>query len=1170
MWKPQGSEDSPARNGILTTLLLCQVFRPCLRRGFILLLLSAAGLFVSVTYSKGLVAWSSIFVANPMVPKVFPGDESWRLGPGSNPSVNLHGNSSKSHASKVDRQRHNRSLHNLEKASLGTSSVPSISHSVSQVNQTSSQQKAVTSQRLHEFDRIDEVVAGTETTTPEVQEILPAGSVLPRVDVEGGAETASESAPAGETPPAEDASGRADQSPIAESPIPTEAAADATPPMADESSPTEESTKADDSMSSVSDEATIGETTQAADESSPTGESTVGDDTMSPSPSELPTSSESEESTAESSSQETMSESSGSEPSNGGGITTGPGEIVETEMSPGSETASSTAESAAETAESSSDESSESTSSATDTSSEGMSTESGEAPDSSSSISEESTAETSQGSVELTESNPTSISEETTGEVSEGSTESTESNPTLMSDETTMETTGGSMESTESNPTLMSDETTMETTGGSMESTESNPTLMSDETTMETTGESMQSTESNTTQIPDGMTTTTEKRGPRPPKSANGSYICDTPFCKAEATALSGIFASSLDPCDNFYKYVCTDWKAMSNDSQQYNSADDALSGSMEEMARMMLDVKSPTEEMPLYNLWNACNENGTEDEDKLNETLASFGISLENKDKATIEDVLKAAGNLLYKLNTAPLLSIELAMVPNSEKAKMLAIGEADTILSVVAASDPTSMKALQNLTCKFEKAVGIVAEETSQLCVNLAQFAIALAQASYEKKSIYDIMDKYTMVDYSNVSMFGPLLDMIDGVKNYTEAGAAVLVKNTDQLEVVKSHFSSPTMLYAYLAFHTTIYLSPFFENKDYLWDVSMFTLTGRNHPTPVPKWRLCLRLVDRVLPGFMIVALEKNDTTTPEFVELMADVMAEEVRSSFIDEVMALQHLDNWTRYVLTKKAQSVVVHSLFPARFAASVIVKSLILKINTEIHWSKNSLQHFLQISAFMAKDWTGSLRHPLVDRRRGLSVFDTDCHFNPQKNAVVLPLAFYNISVPTSARERMFHIPRIGPRITQCLFRATFTTNFFMPYDFFWTEYSSAKVSEIASCFNAQYKNGSKDTSKLPKIEANTGVVVAFETFQDRLFSKHYLEVDYTLHGLPNATADQIFFVTYAQSLCHRADVDTTKMMMTPEERVNVPLMNSVEFSTAFHCRAGSPMNPAKKCNFWD
>ncbi|KAH7987820.1 hypothetical protein HPB52_025133 [Rhipicephalus sanguineus] len=149
------------------------------------------------------------------------------------------------------------------------------------------------------------------------------------------------------------------------------------------------------------------------------------------------------------------------------------------------------------------------------------------------------------------------------------------------------------------------------------------------------------------------------------------------------------------------------------------------------------------------------------------------------------------------------------------------------------------------------------------------------------------------------------------------------------------------------AYMAFHTTVYLSPFLQGKEDLWGNAMFMLTKTQRPQPVPKWRLCLRLIDRLLPGPLVVALEVADASTPYFADIMAlqaEVMVEEVRSAFIDEVTKIERLESWTKHMLT--------------------------VKIQEEIPWKKKSpFEYFLNISAFVAKDWASPMRHPLIEQR---------------------------------------------------------------------------------------------------------------------------------------------------------------------------------------------------------
>ncbi|KAL3221966.1 hypothetical protein MRX96_050141 [Rhipicephalus microplus] len=154
-------------------------------------------------------------------------------------------------------------------------------------------------------------------------------------------------------------------------------------------------------------------------------------------------------------------------------------------------------------------------------------------------------------------------------------------------------------------------------------------------------------------------------------------------------------------------------------------------------------------------------------------------------------------------------------------------------------------------------------------------------------------------------------------------------------------------------------------------------------------MPKWRLCLRLVDRLLPGPLLVAIELVDASTPFFADIMAritehlvlrqllsqtkrkaEVMIEEVRSSFIEEVMAIERLESWTKHMLTVKAQSIRVHTFFMAQYAINVFVNNTMAQIQEEIPWKKESpFEYFLNVSAFMAKDWASPIRHPLIEQR---------------------------------------------------------------------------------------------------------------------------------------------------------------------------------------------------------
>ena len=72
-----------------------------------------------------------------------------------------------------------------------------------------------------------------------------------------------------------------------------------------------------------------------------------------------------------------------------------------------------------------------------------------------------------------------------------------------------------------------------------------------------------------------------------------------------------------------------------------------------------------------------------------------------------------------------------------------------------------------------------------------------------------------------------------------------------------------------------------------------------------------------------------------------------------------------------------------------------------------------------------------------------------------------------------------------------------------------------------------------------------------------------------------NLTAEQLFFVSFAQVWCNdnTEQYEVNKMLTNPHPpsrlRVLTTLGNSEDFSKAFQCPAGSPMNPERKCSLW-
>nr|XP_037275967.1 neprilysin-1-like [Rhipicephalus microplus] len=92
---------------------------------------------------------------------------------------------------------------------------------------------------------------------------------------------------------------------------------------------------------------------------------------------------------------------------------------------------------------------------------------------------------------------------------------------------------------------------------------------------------------------------------------------------------------------------------------------------------------------------------------------------------------------------------------------------------------------------------------------------------------------------------------------------------------------------------------------------------------------------------------------------------------------------------------------------------------------------------------------------------------------------------------------------------------------------------------------------------------AVVGLEVAYESFIAAVTRDYQSLEDLRILNLEQFTDSQIFFLTFCYSVCSKR----------PERKgddCNVPVKNSLRFAEAFHCPSNAPMNPPRKCSFFE
>ncbi|KAI9357405.1 hypothetical protein BD770DRAFT_321933 [Pilaira anomala] len=150
-----------------------------------------------------------------------------------------------------------------------------------------------------------------------------------------------------------------------------------------------------------------------------------------------------------------------------------------------------------------------------------------------------------------------------------------------------------------------------------------------------------------------------------------------------------------------------------------------------------------------------------------------------------------------------------------------------------------------------------------------------------------------------------------------------------------------------------------------------------------------------------------------------------------------------------------------------------------------------------------------------------------------------------------------------------------------------WIPESAIKeYDDRAQCFIDQYSNftltGLED-ELIPlngervlgeNIADSGGLSIAFHAYQKRIAENGGVP-EKVLPGFEHLTPEQLFFVSHGFFTC--ATVAKSDAQALVDKAVHPALyyrniglfQNSVEFSKAFNCPVGSPMNPEKKCNIW-
>ncbi|XP_075539666.1 neprilysin-21-like [Dermacentor variabilis] len=183
---------------------------------------------------------------------------------------------------------------------------------------------------------------------------------------------------------------------------------------------------------------------------------------------------------------------------------------------------------------------------------------------------------------------------------------------------------------------------------------------------------------------------------------------------------------------------------------------------------------------------------------------------------------------------------------------------------------------------------------------------------------------------------------------------------------------------------------------------------------------------------------------------------------------------------------------------------------------------------------------------------------------------------------------RPLYIPRVLAGLAQQLMSAVtglgslFDVQSGAVHDW-WGSETRDSYTNFSLCLAQQYNNslsGLFVSSQYSTLTAESNVRDnAAVAFLSNMYTRHLKERgikgNFVLANLPNVTAQQLFYTSYAMGFCENSNEGyaqrhvKTSTVALANHRVNIPLANSDGFGDAFRCLRGTPMNPHVKCKFW-
>ncbi|KAM7301574.1 neprilysin-2-like [Ixodes scapularis] len=590
---------------------------------------------------------------------------------------------------------------------------------------------------------------------------------------------------------------------------------------------------------------------------------------------------------------------------------------------------------------------------------------------------------------------------------------------------------------------------------------------------------------------------------------------CSSLSCIQNAAFLGNLLFWDVNPCDNFYMFVCNHWANQLPISVGAFtiSIDDDYAGDLEDiMFSLLAQGKQTGVTQAIGKLFEQCQNAKQIEEDGWSPLLDLLSqVELEGfpfTPPIRKLPVWKLAAKVLRKTGVAAFFGVGITSYSPQGK-DIVALRVPETFSSTDGADISEAIRSYTGAVQASLKALkkDFIPSDHSR---NVVRFAGQLERLCllYSKEQELQQFEK--------------------------------MVQQTDTLVVMN-----------FLSVRLIIQVSPFLPDVDLL-DVYS-SLVYRKLQLGVPRWKLCVRTIERALPPPFLY-LSFSDVRDHKLEAKLADLVIE-IRKEFLNGIESADYLNE-----------------------ASKVIIRSLISKTKLQIFsapWTRDKklLEEFVgkvpSSSRQSLDTYVMAHEYAFVDmlRRKSSeqwprSAFSTSCWYDPGSRTIYVPVLVFNVSLAQSEEMPLLQLSRAGIRIGRCIFEMLISEAGSPHATEQWlNEDTRSRIATLQRC-----TGGPQGPQNMAVLRDASVTRFAFNHFQ-KVYNSSGKQLRLRLAPNRDLDAQQLFFIYLVLQTCERRAAGGASTR-TSSVAWNAAIRHQRGFHDAFHCVRGSAMNPEQSCDF--